>query len=302
MLERIKTHPQGPEFSRLSQGYWRLIAWQKSDQQLLSFIEKGLELGVTTADHADIYGQYRCEAQFGKALTLKPSLRNQLELVSKCSICLPLDARPQHQVHHYNTSAEHIVKSAERSLQNLNTDRLDCLLLHRPDPLMNADEVASAFDKLKADGKVLHFGVSNFTPSQFDLLQSRLSMPLVTNQIEISPINRALLRDPQMDHLQQHRVAPMAWSCLGGGTIFNGETEQSKRLISALEVVAHEVNTTDLQQVVYAWVLAMPSTPMPIIGSGKIERVKSAVKATRIKLSKEQWFKIWVASTGENLE
>lgn len=176
MVQRIALAPQGPEFSRFVMGYWRLMDWNMSPRQLVSFIEEHLDLGITTVDHADIYGGYLCEAAFGEAMKLAPALRERMEIVTKCGIATT--ANPDHALGHYITDSDHIIKSAEQSLVNLATDHLDLLLIHRPDPLMDADEVAAAFLNLHQSGKVRHFGVSNFTPAQFSLLQSRLRLPL----------------------------------------------------------------------------------------------------------------------------
>ena len=169
MVQRIAMAPQGPEFSRFVMGYWRLMDWKMSAQALVGFVEQHLDLGITTIDHADIYGDYRCEAAFGEALKLAPHLRNRMEIVTKCGIATK--ARAENTIGHYITDRDHIVLSAEQSLRNLATDHLDLLLIHRPDPLMDADEVAEAFLALHHSGKVRHFGVSNFTPAQFTLLQ-----------------------------------------------------------------------------------------------------------------------------------
>ncbi len=162
MVQRIAMAPQGPEFSRFVMGYWRLMDWKMSPGELVSFIEQHLDLGVTTVDHADIYGDYQCEAAFGEALKRAPHLRSRMEIVSKCGIATR--ARAENTIGHYITDRDHIVLSAEQSLRNLATDHLDLLLIHRPDPLMDADEVAEAFLALHHSGKVRHFGVSNFTP------------------------------------------------------------------------------------------------------------------------------------------
>ncbi|EFG4811304.1 aldo/keto reductase family oxidoreductase [Escherichia coli] len=262
MVQRITIAPQGPEFSRFVMGYWRLMDWNMSARQLVSFIEEHLDLGVTTVDHADIYGGYQCEAAFGEALKLAPLLRERMEIVSKCGIATT--AREENVIGHYITDRDHIIKSAEQSLINLATDHLDLLLIHRPDPLMDADEVADAFKHLHQSGKVRHFGVSNFTPAQFALLQSRLPFTLATNQVEISPVHQPLLLDGTLDQLQQLRVRPMAWSCLGGGRLFNDDYFQPLR--DELAVVAEELNAGSIEQVVYAWVLRLPSQPLPIIG------------------------------------
>lgn len=294
MVQRIALAPQGPEFSRFVMGYWRLMEWNFTPRQLVSFIEAHLDLGVTTVDHADIYGGYQCEAAFGEALKLAPHLRARMEMVTKCGIATT--AKPEHALGHYITGRDHIIRSAEQSLVNLATDYLDLLLIHRPDPLMDADEVAEAFLQLHQSGKVRHFGVSNFTPAQFSLLQSRLPFTLVTNQVEISPVHQPLLLDGTLDHLQQLRIRPMAWSCLGGGRIFSDADYQPLR--DELHQVATELNAENIEQVIYAWVLRLPSAPLPIIGSGKIVRVRSSLGALNLQMSRQQWFRIRKAALG----
>jgi predicted oxidoreductase len=294
MVSRIELAPQGPEFSQMICGYWRLMEWGMSPQQLLAFIEQHIELGVTTVDHADIYGGYSCEQAFGEAIKLKPSLRQEMELVSKCGIATT--AKPGNPIGHYITDREHIVHSAEKSLTHLHTDYLDLLLIHRPDPLMDADEVAEAFVALHKTGKVRHFGVSNFTPAQFTLLQSRLPFSLVTNQVEISPIHQLSILDGTLDQSQQLRAKPMAWSCLGGGRLFSDAEFQPLR--DELQAVAQEIGAETIEQVVYTWIMRLPSTPLPIIGSGKIERVRSVTKACELEMNRQQWFRIRKAALG----
>ena len=179
MVQRITIAPQGPEFSRFVMGYWRLMDWNMSARQLVSFIEEHLDLGVTTVDHADIYGGYQCEAAFGEALKLAPHLRERMEIVSKCGIATT--AREENVIGHYITDRDHIIKSAEQSLINLATDHLDLLLIHRPDPLMDADEVADAFKHLHQSGKVRHFGVSNLRLRNLPCCNHvcRLPLPLI---------------------------------------------------------------------------------------------------------------------------
>lgn len=293
-VSRVALHDQGPTFSRLIMGYWRLMEWQLSPAALLDLMKYHLDLGVTTLDHADIYGGYQCEEAFGKALRLEPSLRERMEIVSKCGIALT--ARPEHALNHYNTGKAHIVASAETSLHKLGTDHLDLLLIHRPDPLMDADEVADAFITLRQAGKIKHAGVSNFTPRQFELLQSRLPFPLVTNQLEISPLNQSTTLDGTLDQCQQLRIKPMAWSCLGGGRLFNGQEYAPLR--AELEQIRHEVGAQHIEQLVYAWVMMLPSQPLPLIGSGKWERIAATVAAESIVLTRQQWFRIRKAALG----
>ncbi|ORM67413.1 aldo/keto reductase [Pantoea rwandensis] len=288
MLQPQTIAPQGPSFSPLIVGYWRLLEWGMTPQQLVVFIEHHLSLGISTVDHADIYGDYGCEAAFGDALRLAPALREKLQIVTKCGIATR--AKPEHQIGHYITEASHILHSAENSLRHFSTDYLDLLLIHRPDPLMDADEIAEAFMALHQSGKVRHFGVSNFTPTQFTLLQSRLPFSLVTNQLEISPLEQSSILDGTLDQCQQVRMRPMAWSCLGGGRLFNDPHYQPLR--DELEQVKQEIGASSIEQVVYAWIMKLPSRPLPIIGSGKTTRVTEAVGACQLTLNRQQWFRI----------
>lgn len=301
MVAKVELTPKGPQFSELVQGYWRLADWGMSPQERLSFLKQHIELGITTVDHADIYGGYSCEQLFGEALAIDPSVREQIEIVTKCDINLCSDLVPARKINHYDTSKQHIVNSVNNSLSRLQIENIDVLLIHRPDVLMDADEVADAFAELKLQGKVNHFGVSNFTPSQFELLQSRLDAPLVTNQVEINPLNFEVAHDGTLDQLQMKRVKPMAWSCLGGGAIFSGQSEQQIRVRNELEAIREEVGAQSIDQVIYAWVRRLPANPLPIIGSGKIERVQTAVDALDITLTREQWYRVWVASKGHGV-
>lgn len=296
-MQRINLSTSGPEFSRFVVGWWRLVAWKMSVSAVQRHIEACLELGVTSHDHADIYGDYTCEALFGKALGAMTSVREKIEIVSKCGIQLVSANRPQHKLKSYNTSSRHIIDSAEQSLKNLQTEYLDCLLIHRPDPLMNADEMAEAFDVLKNSGKVRHFGVSNFTPWQFDLLQSRLDYPLVTNQVEISVLRLDAFLDGTLDQCQQDQIAPMAWSSLAGGRLFRDEDETAIRVKKRLQSIGHRLGAS-VDQVALAWLLFHPANIVPVVGSQSIERVKSALDSLAIQLTREDWYAIWEASSG----
>ncbi|WP_063661893.1 aldo/keto reductase [Aliivibrio fischeri] len=301
MINKTTIAPQGPQFSELVQGYWRLGDWGMIPQERLRFLKQHVELGITTVDHADIYGGYQCETLFGEALALEPSLRDSIEIVTKCDINLCTPDFPNRKINHYDTSKTHIINSVNNSLTRLNITEIDVLLIHRLDVLMNADEVAQTFNQLQKEGKVKHFGVSNFTPSHFDLLQSRLDKPLVTNQVEINPLNFEVAHDGTLDQLQMNRIKPMAWSCLAGGEILSGQSEQAIRVRNVLEELKEEVGAQSIDQVIYAWVRKLPSNPLPIIGSGKIERVKAAVDAMNIELTREQWYRVWVESKGHGV-
>lgn len=300
-VSTLKIHPDGPVFSRLVFGAWRLLEWGLPPAGLLDLIEASADLGITTVDHADIYGGFACEARFGEALARRPAVRERLQLVTKCGIKFPAPNRPEYTRHIYDTGRAHIVASAENSLRVLGTDRLDVLLIHRPDPLLDADEVAEAFTALRQAGKVRHFGVSNFTPAQFELLAARLPFPLVTNQIEVSVLRLEPFLDGTLDQAQRLRAAPMAWSPLGGGRLFTRADAQAERVRAALSEVGRELGGAGLDQVALAWLLRSPARIVPVLGTGKRERLQAAAGAEGLQLTREQWFAIWTASAGADI-
>lgn len=287
--------------SRIVHGEMRLPEWNLSDQELLSFIKQCIEIGVTTFDHADIYGNYSCEEIFGHAIKLDTSVSKNIEIVTKCGIKLLSDKYPERSIKHYDYSFEHIVRSAENSLKKLQIEKIDVFLLHRPAPFFNPEEVAKAFDNLHKSGKVLHFGVSNFTPLQFQSLQSHLDQKLLINQVELSPYNLEHFRNGNIDFLLNEGITPMSWSPLAGGSIFNPQNEKAHRLSKVLNEVASELDVINIDSVIYSWLLKHPTQIAPIVGSGKLERIKTAVQAEQVEMSLEQWYKIWVASTGHRV-
>ncbi|MCA9730857.1 aldo/keto reductase family oxidoreductase [candidate division KSB1 bacterium] len=300
-VPQIEMSPNGPGMSRIAIGFWRLMEWKFTPSEIVKLVEQSLELGITTTDHASIYGGYRCEKEFGKALQLAPGLRDKIQIVTKCGIETRCEAKPQNALGHYDTRTAVIIETAERSLQNFGIDCIDLLLVHRPDPLMDADAVAEAFMHLRQEGKVLHFGVSNFTPWQFNLLQSRLDFPLVTNQVEISPLEFEVMHDGTLDQCQQLRIVPQAWSPFAGGAFFTGKSEQAIRVRDECNKIAQEIGTDGIDQVALAWLLEHPARIQPVLGTGKIERIKSAARACSLDLSRQQWFRIWVASKGHGV-
>lgn len=275
-----------------------MAEWDFDAPARLRWIEANLELGVTTFDHADIYGGYTVEALFGEALGMAPGLRERMQLVSKCGIRLRSPARPAHSVKSYDTSRAHVVSSVEGSLRALRTDRLDLLLIHRPDALMEPDELAETFRYLRGAGKVLHFGVSNHSPSQFAMLHHR--HPLVTNQVELSPLAMAALDDGTLDQCLDLALRPMAWSPLGGGRLFTEDDARAHRVRAVLAGLGdrHGVSAAS---VAYAWILRHPSRPLPITGSRRPEATGEAVTALGVTLSAEEWYRVWEAGTGREV-
>jgi predicted oxidoreductase len=289
----------GPRLSPIVAGAWRLHEWGWQAQQTLQWIEQCADLGVTSFDHADIYGGYRVEALFGEALALQPGLRERLQVITKCGIKLVLPARPTHRVKSYDSSRAHLLASVDNSLQALRTDRIDLLLIHRPDALMDAGEVAQTIDTLKRAGKVLHFGVSNFTPAQFELLDA--ATPLATNQIELHPLQRTALHDGTLDQAQRLRRRPMIWSPLAGGRLLGGdESPDAQRVRWVLGAVAARLGVTPAT-LAFAWLLRHPSRPLPVAGSRRIDALREAVAALALPLDAETWYEIWQAGTGHDV-
>ena len=296
---RIATRKTGGlELSRIVAGMWRMVEWDMTVDQRIAFIEQCIALGVTSFDHADIYGNYGVEGLFGEALRARPSLRDRMQLISKCGIRLLSNKRPQHTIQHYDTSAAHIIGSAEESLRQLHTDRLDLLLIHRPDPLMDFDEIAAAFTRLKQDGKVLHFGVSNFSRHQFETLNRRIE--LSTNQVEFSPLHVAPMFDETFDGLQDLGIAPMIWSPLAGGRLFTSNDANAENLRLVIKDIADRLHQP-FASVVFAWIMQLPSRPVPLTGSGRIEAIAVAVAGTTFQLSRTDWFTILRAARGHEV-
>lgn len=291
-------------FSRLIYGTWRLTdphvdPSTYTPEALLDRIQACLSLGITTFDLADIYGGggHECEKCFGAALKLKPELRENMQLVTKCDIRFPNPSAPNVKVKHYDTSKKYLISQVEDSLKCVGVEYFDALLIHRPDPLMDADEVAQAMNQLKQQAKVRYFGVSNFTPSQFDLLQSRLEFPLITNQIEMSVLHVDPLFDGSLDQCQKLRISPMIWSPLAGGSIFTAQDTVSTRTRKAMQEVAQELKAS-IDQVAFAWLLRHPAKVLPIIGTNDPNRLKSAAASFKLDMSRQQWFKILEAFKG----
>ena len=257
-----------------------------------------MDIGITTMDHADIYGNYTFEELFGKALELRPDLRKRMEIVTKCTIVYPSATV---RVKYYDSSEKYIVSQVERSLKNMRTDYLDTLLLHRPDPFMDPEEVSRAFDKLHKDGKVKSFGVSNYLPHEYKMLKSYLNVPLVTNQVELSCLHMENLENGTIPMCLEERIHPMIWSPLAGGKIFTGDGEKEVRLRETLEIVREDIGADSIDVVAFAWLLSHPAKVVPITGSGEMKYVRKPVEALKYKLTPEQWFMIWTAVKGHKV-
>lgn len=292
---------QGPRISRLVYGTWRLL--QDSSNEPLAALERKIstcfELGITTFDHADIYGDYQVEAFFGRFLKANPSLRPKMQLISKAGIKLVSPQRPAHQLKTYDTSQKHLTQSAENSLKALNTDYLDLFLVHRPDPLMDFDDTAKGLEQLVTSGKARFVGVSNFLPWQLKALRERLTIPLVTNQIEINPLRPEPFLDGSLAQCQSLNIRPMAWSPLAGGGLF-ADAPAANRIRDCLNTIA-PTKDASISQLVLAWLLRHPAGIVPIIGSLQESRIRDAVHALELPLERDEWFAIWTAMLGHDI-
>jgi predicted oxidoreductase len=286
--------------SQLIYGVWRLSDdTGTSTAHVRAKIDACLEQGMTSFDHADIYGDYSCEALFGQALAEAPALRDQMQLISKCDIMLISDTAPQRRVKHYDTSPAHITYAVDNSLSRLHTDYLDLLLLHRPDPLMDAEATGRTLDALIDSGTVKAVGVSNFRPWDWDLLQSAMHHPLVTNQIEMSLLTRDTFLDGTLAQQQRLGCKPMAWSPLAGGRLFADDAD-AQRVRPILERIANE-HDCGVDHVAIAWLLAHPAGILPIIGTNNLQRIADAHKALTLNIDRETWYELWTAAAGQEV-
>lgn len=284
-------------------GAWRLADTpaEANADSVARKIMIALEHGITTFDHADIYGNYECEKLFGDAVAKHGLSRSKMQLITKCGIKLVSDNRPEHSLKTYETTRAHIMKSVENSLKNLRTDVIDLLLIHRPDPLMNPAEVNDTFNELLTQGKVKAFGVSNFTPSQVRMLQAKLTLPLVSNQIEFSLLNSSAMYNGQLDQCIEMNMVPMAWSPLAGGGMLTRTDEKSARVRDCLTSLAKKYKVAQPETVAYAWLLRHPSKVIPVLGTGKEERLKAAVAALNLRLEHDDWFHLLKAAVGHDV-
>ncbi|MEC7207812.1 MAG: aldo/keto reductase [Pseudomonadota bacterium] len=296
-MQRVTLH-DGLSLSRLIYGMWRLA---DDDDQSASYvqakIEACLEQGITSMDQADIYGDYGAEEILGNALRAAPHLRDRIEIITKCDIVAPAGRHSGARVKYYDTSPAHITASVEDSLRLMGLERIELLLLHRPDPLMDHQATGQILDSLIASGKIGAAGVSNFKPHDWSLLQSAMSNRLATNQIEISVIANQAFSNGDLAFLQQQAVPPMAWSPLAGGALFNPQQAALKSLLTE-KGAAFGVDCT---AVAIAWLLAHPATILPVLGTNKLSRIAGISEALRVQLNKQDWFEIYQMANGHEV-
>jgi predicted oxidoreductase len=284
--------------SRIIAGTMNWGIWDKnlSTTEMAHLINLYVENQITSFDHADIYGGYTTEESFGKALSESKIDRKKIQLITKCGIQYVSENRPDNKIKHYEYSKDYIIWSAENSLKNLQTDYLDVFLLHRPSPLMKADEIAEAVAKLKADGKILSFGVSNFTPFQTELLRQKTDISF--NQVQFSATHHEAMLDGSLDYMQIHNIKPMAWNPLG--TVFRENTDQTFRLRQLLAKLVEKYHIgSDI--ILLAWIMQHPAGISPVAGTVNPGRIQQLMKAKSLVLDKQDWFAIWTESMGNRV-
>ena len=298
------TLPNGRSLSRMAYGVWRLSEAQDGSVSAnLARIEACLAQGITTFDHADIYGDYSCEALFGEAIKAQPGLKDRIEIVTKTDIMLLSSHWPDTRVKHYDTSPAHVTASVERSLSRLGVDVIDLLLIHRPDPLMDAQALGRCLDGLIDSGKLRGAGVSNFMPWEVDLLQSCMRHTLQTNQLELSLLHTAPFINGQLAHAQQHRMPVMAWSPLGGGRLHSQAHTPgtaAARLAPKLAALAHAAGT-DTTAVAMAWLMHHPVRILPVMGSNQPERIARFGDAARVPMDRQTWYELYELANGHEV-
>ncbi len=286
-------------FSRIIYGMWRLgDDSDTSPTHVQAKIEACLEQGITTMDQADIYGGYEAEEVLGNALKDAPALKDQIEIVTKCDIVAPMGRYSDARVKYYDTSRDHILASVDHSLRLMNIDKIDTLLIHRPDPMMDHHETGATLDEVVASGKVGSVGVSNFKLHDWLLLQSAMKTKLITNQIELSLSAHQGFTNGDVAYLQQRSIPIMAWSPLGGGTLVSGEGNAELR--TAMTRIA-QANDTDIGAVAVAWLLAHPANIMPVMGTNNLNRIKVLSDALKVGMDRQTWFELYTAALGQEV-
>ncbi|GGL59355.1 aldo/keto reductase [Sporolactobacillus putidus] len=291
---------EGLKFSKVIAGTMRASKEGLSGKKMVDFVDQCLSAGVTTFDHADIYGYFESSRLFGEAvLKDNSSLRDKIQIVTKFNIVLPREENGY--AHYYDSSVKHLNESLNKSLEVLHTDYVDVLLIHRLDPLLNPKEVAEALDSLIKQGKVRHIGISNASYTYFEMVSKYTTTPLVTNQVEVSPLYTDTFFNGVMDSALIHDIPVMAWSPLAGGRLFHPQTGREFRVREILEQMAQKYDADSIDKIAYAFINKLPATVCPIVGSTKFERIQSAIDAQSIELTNKDWFKILEVSRGREV-
>ncbi|MEO9660764.1 MAG: aldo/keto reductase [Maribacter dokdonensis] len=285
------------KYSRIIAGTMTWGKWGKqlSTAEMIALMNHCVENKITTFDHADIYGDYTNEEDFGKAFSKSSVKREDVQLISKCGIQFNVKER-SNRVKHYDYNASYIISSVERSLKMLQTDYLDVLLLHRPSPLMDPSEIAEAIDKLKIEGKIKQFGVSNFSPSQIQLIEKEIQVE--ANQVEFSLSSNGVMNDGTLDDCVTFDRLAMSWSPLG--SYFREDSKANLRIKTVLADLTKKYGATE-DQLLLAWILKHPSTIHPVVGTATPQRLKLAMDAVEIDMELQDWFILLEANEGHEV-
>ncbi len=295
-MDRVRLAPD-LDLSRLAYGMWRIgDDKDTSASHVRAKIEACLDQGITTMDQADIYGGYEAEEILGAALR-GSSLRDRIEIVTKCGIVAPTGRYASARVKSYDTGRAHILASVEHSLRLMATDRIDLLLIHRPDPMMDAEETGAALDEVVKSGKVRAVGVSNFRPWDWSLLQSAMQTALMTNQIELSLHAPQGFTNGDVAFHQRQGQPIMAWSPLAGGALM---TSGNPSLSTTMATVA-EANGVGASAVAVAWLLAHPARIMPVLGTNNLNRIRAISNALKVTMDRQTWFALYTAALGHEV-
>lgn len=309
-MEQLPLGSSPLESSRIAYGCWRIATSGDTKTDLLTArnaVVAALDAGITFFDLADIYCNGRAESAFGQFMHEHPELRKKILIGTKCGL------RPADEAagapYRYDSSADHIIRSCEGSLRRLGVERIDVYQLHRPDWLMEIDEVVTAFQKLEKQGKVRDFGVSNFLPSQIEILgkalQKDAELPIIVHQFECSLLHLDPFTDGTLDQCVSLNIRPLAWSPLGGGHLADGPVDvlpsqagyNAQAVIEALDDIA-AARGTQRSTVAVAWLLRHPAKIIPIIGTTNPERIKAAAAAAELELTREEWYRLLTAAKG----
>jgi predicted oxidoreductase len=302
-MKHAPLRAHGPSFSQLAFGTWRLFDDPETatPDGLIKRLRLCLDLGITTIDTAEIYGLYRVEELLGQALALDPSVRAQVQIVTKAGIYVPCEFHPNRKTAFYNSTAERLVKSAEKSLRFLGVDALDLFLVHRPDWLTSPAETGAGLDALIKSGKARSVGVSNFTPGQCRALQAHCTAPITTNQVQFNPFHLDPIFDGTFDLCAETHARPMAWSPLGGGRLFKGDDAAAERVRATMDDLAAKYNGATHDQLAYAWALTHGAAPLVITGTNQPDRLRLAAASTAIDLNREDWYALTEAARGAKI-